>query len=338
MRHTHSLAVCIHLLACSAVIAQTESVISEYNLSGDLLRQFGGAGIDSGIVNKKIVAGPSDQIYALRDNVDGGPSFLGEYRIFSSEGTYVSATSLDGINPTDRPLTGISFGPSVPDVYISTGSGIGDATAPESRGSIFRLPTNGGAPLVLQPFSGEVQYNDVLVLGSNQRIASATRGNAKSDNQMTRFASTGGLELEFSPTGQNVVHLDMARALTSTFATLVRPADTTLDGYGWKLMTASGDITLTVNKGTADAFLPVGLEIRNGSLWTFNQATQSLERYMINGTLQESYLMSSLGADVTDFTFSPTGTALFSHFVIPSPATGALATLAGLVLAQRRRR
>lgn len=326
-------------LSAPAALAQTEFVVSEYTLAGSEVARYANTGVGSGLGNFAVQIGPAGDVYVARDGLSAPSSDLGEVIRYTRAGAEVSSVGFGSVNASDRRLTGIAFD-SGGNMYVTSNNGIGPSGTEATRGSIFRVAAVGGAITTLQPFAGSVDYSDIAVSGDDRIYASSWRGAPGSDDQMVELSSAGANLNSFSPTGNAIFHLDVAISPThdNVVATVRNNGDQS-DGRGWRIFTAAGTTVNVINLGGSDDFDPVGLELDDeATLWTYNRATESVERYMLSGTLLESYAIPEVNNFLTDFTLTPEGTAIFTHRItVPTPTTGA-ALLAGLVLAQRRRR
>lgn len=332
-------AIGILALLAASTSAQTEFVVSEYALDNTQLARYANTGVGSGLGLYAVQLGPGGDVYIARDGLSAPSSDLGEVIRYTRAGAEVSSVGFGTVNASDRRLTGIAFD-SDDNMYVTSNNGIGPVGTEATRGSIFRVAAVGGAITTLQPFAGAVDYSDIAVSGDDRIYASASRGAFTVDDQMVETNSAGTNLNSFSPTGNAIFHLDVAISPThgNVVATVRNNGDQS-DGRGWRIFTAAGTTVNVINLGGSDDFDPVGLELDDeATLWTYNRATESVERYMLSGTLLESYAIPEVNNFLTDFTLTPEGTAIFTHRItVPTPATGA-ALLAGLALAHRRRR
>jgi len=323
-----------------AALAQTEFVVSEYSLGGSEIARYAHAGVDSGLGNFAVQMGPGGDVFVIRDGLSSPSSDLGDVIRYTRAGAEVSTVNFGAVNASDRRLTGLDFDSSG-NMYVSARNGIGPIDTVATRGSIFRVAAVGGAITTLQPFLGAPEYEDIAISNDDRVYASAWRGSFTGDDQMVETNQFGANLNSFSPTGNSVYHLELdVSPTTSNVVALVRNNGNQSTGRGWKIFSPAGTTLNTINLGGSDDYDFVGLELDDqATLWTYNRATESVERYMLSGALLESYSIPEVNNFLTDFTMTPDGNAIFSYrVVVPAPASGALATLAGFVLAARRRR
>ncbi len=328
------------LTLAGSTLAQTEFVVSEYTLGGSEVARYAHAGVDSGLGNFAVQMGPAGDVYVIRDGLSAPSSNLGDVIRYTRAGSEVSSVNFATVNASDRSLTSLDFD-SAGNMYVSARNGIGPIDTDAARGSIFRVAAVGGAITTLQPFSGAPDYDCVSVSNDDRIYASSRRGAFTGDDQMIETNSVGVHLNSFSDTGNSVFHLDIDISPThDNVVALTRNSVDQSTGRGWRIFTSAGVTANVINLGGIDDYDFVGLELDNqATLWTYNRATESVERYMLSGTLLESYAIPDVNNFLTDFTLTPDGNAIFSYrIVVPTPASGALATIAGVVLAARRRR
>lgn len=339
--HTRSVAaLALSVALAPSVLAQTEFVVSEYTLGGSEVVRYANAGVDSDLANYAVQMGPGGDVYVVRDGLSSPSSNLGDVIRYTRAGSEVSSVNFGAVNASDRRLTGLDFD-SAGNMYVSARNGIGPIGTAATRGSIFRVAAVGGAITTLQPFGFAPDYNDVSISNDDRIYASAWRGSFTGDDQMVETNQFGANLNSFSNTGNSVYHLDLDVSPThdNVVALTANNGDSST-GRGWKIFSPGGATFNTINLGGIDDYEFVGLELDDqATLWTYNRATESVERYMLSGTLLESYSIPGVNNFLTDFTMTPDGNAIFSYRVnVPAPASGALATLAGVVLTSRRRR
>ena len=328
------------LALSTTALAQTEFVVSEYTLGGSEVARYAHTGVDSGLGNLAVQMGPGGDVYVIRDGLSSPSSDLGDVIRYTRAGAEVSSVNFGAVNASDRRLTGLDFD-SAGNMYVSAHNGIGPIGTIATRGSIFRVAAASGAITTLQPFLGAPDYEDIAISNDDRVYASAWRGSFTGDDQMVETNQFGANLNSFSPTGNSVFHLDLDVSPThDNVVALTRNNGDQSTGRGWRIFTPAGTTASVINLGGSEDYDFVGLELDDqATLWTYNRATESVERYMLNGSLLESYAIPEVNNFLTDFTMTPDGNAIFSYRVnIPTPASGALATLAGVVLAARRRR
>lgn len=337
MRTTALLAVCT--LAASATTAQPfEFVVSEYSLGGSELVRFGGAGEDSGLANWAVELGPSGDVYVIQDGLSAPSSNLGEVNRYTRAGTLVETTSFAALNSSDRRLTALDFD-NAGNMYVSSANGIGPIGTDDTRGSIFRVDANTDVVTRLQPFGSSVEYNDIAISDNNRIYASSWRGAFTGDDQMLETNSAGANLNSFSNTGNSVYHLDLdIGPIGDKVVTLTRNNGDQSTGRGWRIFSPAGATTNIVNLGGIDDYSFVGLEVDNfDTLWTYNFATESVERYTLTGMLLQSHFIPEVNNFLTDFTMTPEGTAMFTYRAqVPAPATTISLLAAGVIAAKRR--
>jgi hypothetical protein len=313
-----------------------EHVVSEYALDGTHLITFAGAGADSGIQNSAVEVGPDGNVYVTRSALSSSNDFTGSVNSFTRAGSPVESWFFDAENQSKRKLNDLAVAPNA-DIYVAAENGLGPIGQPETRGSIFRIDHNNDAISVLQPFDGAPDYRGVTTAPGNRIFASAWRGNFMGDDQMVRTNIIGSQLDSFSPTGNSVFHTELAYDSSFGLIAMVGPNGDQSDNHGWRIFGDDGSLTGVVNLGGSDQFDPVGLSFVGGSLWTYNRATSSVERYTVGGGLLESFSIPEVTDFLSDFTLTPEGTALFTHRItVPAPASAAVLGLA-LTLVRRRR-
>ena len=328
------------LALASTALAQTEFVVSEYTLGGSEVVRYAHSGVDAGLGNFAVQVGPGGDVYVVRDGLSSPSSDLGDVIRYTRAGTEVSSVNFGAVNASDRILTGLDFD-SAGNMYVSARNGIGPIGTVATRGSIFRVAAVGGAITTLQPFGGAPDFEDVAISNDNRVYASAWRGSFTGDDQMVETNQFGANLNSFSNTGNSVFHLDLDVSPThDNVVALTRNNGSQATGRGWKIFSPGGTTLNTINLGGIDDYDFVGLELDDqATLWTYTRATESVERYMLSGTLLESYSIPDVNNFLTDFTMTPDGNAIFSYRVmVPAPASGALATMTFGLLAARRRR
>lgn len=338
--HMHSIAtLTLSVALAPSALAQTEFVVSEYTLAGSEIARYAHAGVDSGLANFAVQLGPGGDVYVIRDGLSAPSSNFGDVIRYTRAGTEVSSVNFGAVNASDRRLTGLDFD-SAGNMYVSARNGIGPIDTVATRGSLFRVSAVGGAITTLQPFAGSPNFDDVSISSNDRIYASASRGAFTGDDQMVELNSVGDNLNSFSNTGNSVFHLDLDVSPThDNVVALTRNNGDQSTGRGWRIFTPAGTTANVINLGGSDDYDFVGLELDNqATLWTYNRATESIERYMLSGTLLESYAIPEVNNFLTDFTMTPDGNAIFSYRVtVPAPATGALTTLAALLATRRRR-
>lgn len=324
-------------LSAPAALAQTEFVVSEYTLAGSEVVRYAHTGVDSGIGNFAVQMGPAGDVYVVRDGLSG--SHLGDVIRYTRAGAEVSSVSFAPVNASNRGLTSLDFD-SAGNMYVSARNGLGPVGTDATRGSIFRVAAVGGAITTLQPFTDAPDFDCVSISSDDRIYASSSRGAFTGDDQMVETNAVGANLNSFSDTGNSVFHLDIDISPThDNVVALTRNNGDQSTGRGWRIFSPGGVTVNVINLGGIDDFDPVGLELDNqATLWTYNRATESVERYMLSGTLLESYAIPDVNNFLTDFTLTPDGNAIFSYRVtVPAPATSALTTLAVLLATRRRR-